>query len=152
MELGQDAVAEYARDLHSRQAAAQLLRVFEQNGFLEAGAATAGGSNAEKRIRSAARWDEKKSREVFRLYQHVLNRDVWLSSVLSVAYILLIVILTGLVALIAYQIIRQHFSYRQLVGLPLPLLIQLLFRAQRHERDAHHKMRADLARAAILAT
>jgi hypothetical protein len=147
MEPTQADLATYVRDLKSRRAAERLSTVLENAGLLEVSAAVAGGASIEKRIVSAPRWNDKQTREAFAVYLEMLSRDIWLSSAFSIAYVLLIGTLSTLVAFIAIQLINRQVSYRQLAGLPLPLLIHLLFKALRHERDNYRKMRADHLRA-----
>lgn len=90
--------------------------------------------------------------EAWKIYGKMMKRDIWLSTVSSIAYIGMIAVLIGLVALIVYQLVNRQFSYRQLAGVPLPLLIRLLFRANTHERDNYRKMRADLTKTLRLTT
>jgi hypothetical protein len=75
------------------------------------------------------------------------KRDLWLSSVSSILYVSLIIVLTALIVLVAYQIVNRQFSYRQLAGLPIPVLVRLLFRANVRKRDNYRKMRTDLLKA-----
>jgi hypothetical protein len=136
----------YAHQLESPTAAERLNAALEQAGALEVAGATAGGRTLPKRIASSRLRDEH-VQEAWEIYRKMLKRDIWLSSVSSIGYIVLIAVLTGLVALIVYQLVNRQLSYRQLAGLPLPLVIRLLFRANAHERDNYRKMREDLTKA-----
>jgi len=146
-ELTQDRLLDYAQKLESSTSNERLNASLEKSGLLDAGGATAGGQGVAKRISLASRWKNDQVRPAWELYLKMLRRDVWLSSVSIIVYISLIAVLTALVVLIAYQIVNREFSYRQLAGLPLPLIIRLLFRANVHERDNYRKMRADLSNA-----
>lgn len=140
----------YAQQLESPTSAERLNAALEQAGALEVAGAVAGGRTLPSRIASTRLKDEQ-VREAWKIYGKMMERDIWLSSVSSIAYIGMIAVLIGLVALIVYQLVNRQFSYRQLAGVPLPLLIRLLFRANTHERDNYRKMRADLTKSLRLA-
>jgi hypothetical protein len=141
----------YAQQLESPTSAERLNAALEQAGALEVAGAVAGGRTLSNRIASS-RLKDQHVQEAWKLYGKMMKRDIWLSSVSSIAYIGMIAVLIGLVALIVYQLVNRQFSYRQLAGVPLPLLIRLLFRANTHERDNYRKMRADLTKALRFAT
>jgi hypothetical protein len=146
MGLTQDRLLTYAEHLESPRSAERLNSALEEVGALAMAGATAGGRTVSKRIASAS-LKEEQLQAAWDIYERMLKRDIWLSSVSTTVYIVLIAVLTGLVALIVYQLVNRESSYRQLAGLPLPLLIRLLFRANVHERDNYRKMRADLTKA-----
>jgi hypothetical protein len=141
----------YAQQLESPTSAERLNTALERAGALEVAGATAGGRTLPSRI-ALSRLKDEHVQEAWKIYGKMMKRDIWLSSVSSIAYIGMIAVLIGLVALIVYQLVNRQFSYRQLAGVPLPLLIRLLFRANTHERDNYRKMRADLTKALRLAT